>query len=63
MHYTDVKYSVFVKSNGTLIKKQKYILQIMVKQLNNDMILPSSEGGVSGARTIDGNILYRRYVT
>ena len=28
IHYPNVKYSVFVKVNGTLVKKQKHPLQI-----------------------------------
>ena len=47
---------MFVKINGTLVKKQKHLLQVSLRELHNDMILPSSRGGFSGARTIDGNI-------
>ena len=47
---------MFVKINGTQVKKQKHILQIPVRELHNDMILPSYERGFFGARTIDGNI-------
>ena len=52
----NVKDSVFVKINSTLVKKQKHIFQISVRELHNDMILSSSEGGFPGARKIDGNI-------
>ena len=47
---------MFVKINVNLVKKQKHIYQISVRELHNDMILPSSEGGFSGTRTVDGNI-------
>ena len=47
---------MFVKINGTLLKKQKNLLQISVRELHNDMIFPSSEGGFSGAIPADGNI-------
>ena len=43
IHYPNVKYSVFVKINVTLPKKQKHLLQIPVRDLHNEMILPSSE--------------------
>ena len=47
---------MFVKINGTLVKKQKHLLQISVRELHNDIILPSFEAGFPGAITIDGNI-------
>ena len=47
---------MFVKINGNLVKKQKYLPQISVRDLHNDMVLPSSQGDFYGARTIDGNI-------
>ena len=56
IHPPNVKDSVFVKINGTLVRKQNHIPQIPVRELHNDMILPSSEGGFSGARTVDGHI-------
>ena len=46
---------MFVKINGALVKKNN-LIQISVRELHNDMIFPSSEGGFSGARTVDGNI-------
>ena len=52
----NVKDSVFVKINGTLLKKQNNLLQISVRELHNDMIFPSSEGVFSGAIPVDGNI-------
>ena len=56
-----------VKINGTMVKKQKHLLQISVRELHNDMILPSSEGGLSGAITVHGNIFigdtsFRKYM-
>ena len=50
------------QNNVILVKKQKHLLQISVRQLQNDMILPSSERGFSGARK-KWKYLYRRYVT
>ena len=54
MQYTPpiVKDSVFVKINVTLVKRQKNLLQISVRELYNDMILPSSQEGFSGASTV-----------
>ena len=46
---------MLVKIKGNLVKKQNHIFQISVKELHNGMILPSSEGSFSGARTVDGN--------
>ena len=37
--------------NGTFGKNQKHLLQISVQDMQNDMILPISQGVVSGART------------
>ena len=47
---------MFVEINGILVKKQKHLPQIWVKELHNDMILPRSEGGFPGVITVDGNI-------
>ena len=41
---TNVKDSVFVKINVTLVKKQKNLLQISVRELHNEMVFTSSEG-------------------
>ena len=35
---------MFVKINGTILNKHKHLLQISVRDLHNDMILPISEG-------------------
>ena len=56
IHPSNVKDSVFVKINVTLVKKPKHLLQISVREIHTGMILPSSEGDFSGARTIDGNV-------
>ena len=45
--------------NVSLVKKQQHLLQISVRELHNDTILPSSEEIFTGARTIDGNICVR----
>ena len=42
------------KLNCTLVEKRKNLLQISVQELQNDTILPGSEGAVLGARTVDG---------
>ena len=47
---------MFVKINGTLVKKQKYLLQISVIELHNEMVLPSYDRDFSGAITVDKNI-------
>ena len=41
----NVKASLFVKIVGTLLKKQKHLLQILIQEMHNDMILPIYEGG------------------
>ena len=45
---------MFVKINFTLVKKQKHPLQISVRELHNDMILPSYEEGFCGTIKLDG---------
>ena len=47
---------MFVKINGTLVQKQKHILQISVQEIHNDIILPTSEGGFLRAKTVYGKI-------
>ena len=42
IHFPNVKDSVPVKINCTLVKKQNHILQILVPELHNDTIFPSS---------------------
>ena len=39
-----------------MVIKKRHLLQISLRELQNDMILPSSEGGFSVAITVDGNI-------
>ena len=36
--------SLFVKINGTFVKKYKNLLQISARDLHNDMILPIPQG-------------------
>ena len=67
-HPFNIKESVFVKVHGSLVNKEKHLLKISVKELQNDMILPSSEGGFSGARTVNrntfiGDMSLRKYIT
>ena len=44
------------QNNGTLVKKQKHILQISVQELHHYMILPISQIGFFSARTVHGKI-------
>ena len=46
IHYINIKDSLFVKIDGTLVKKQMHILQILVQDLQNDVILPKFERNV-----------------
>ena len=48
--------SIFVKVNGTIVKKQKRLIQISVRELHNDLILPASQGGFYGARNKYGKV-------
>ena len=68
IHSSNVKDSLFVKINGTIVRKQKHLPQISVQELHNDMILPIYEGGFWGSRTVDGNVYIgdtsiRKYMT
>ena len=45
IYYPNTKYLLFVKISGTVVKKQKYLLQISVQDLHSDIILPVSEEG------------------
>ena len=59
---------MFVKINVTLVKKQKHLLQISVRELHNDLILPNFGRCFSGAITIDLNTCteytsLRKYMT
>ena len=56
IHPPNEKDSFFVKFNGTLVNKQKHILQTSVQELHNDMILTVAEGVFVSARTADGNV-------
>ena len=40
IHLPNLKDSLFVKINGTLVNKQKHLLQIPVQELHSDIILP-----------------------
>ena len=39
-----------------LLWRNKNILQISVRELQNDMILPISEGNIFGTITVDGKV-------
>ena len=63
----NVKDSVFVKIDGTLLKIQKHLPQILAQELHNYIVLPSSERYSSFARTVDRNIFigdtsFRKYM-
>ena len=45
IHPCNIKDSLAVKINVTIVTKQKHLPQISVQELHNDMILPTSEGG------------------
>ena len=47
---------LFEKINGTIVNKQKHLLQISVRDLQNYMILPIFQGGFFGAITVDGKL-------
>ena len=44
IHYTKFKRLIVCKNNGTFLEKQKHRLQILARDLHNDMIVPISEG-------------------
>ena len=48
--------SLSIKINGTIVKKQKQLLQISVLDLKNDKILSIYQGGLFGARNVDVNL-------
>ena len=56
IHSPNVKDSLFVKINGTLVNKQRNLLQILLRELHNDMILPISEGDCFGAIIVDRKV-------
>ena len=43
IHPPNVKYSFLLKVNCTILKKQKHIPKMTVREINNDMILPISD--------------------
>ena len=51
--YPNVSDSLFVKINGTLVNKQKHIIQIFVQELHNNLILTIYQGGFFGAKNVD----------
>ena len=62
IHSSNVKESLFVKINGTIVNKQKHLLQISVRELHNDMILPIYEG-IFLCKNSLWKIIYWRYLT
>ena len=56
IHSPNEKYSLFVKFNGTLVKKHNHLLKISVQELYSYMILPIPEGGIFCARTVYGKV-------
>ena len=55
IQFPNISYSLFVKINGTLVKKQKHIIQVSVQELHNDIILPIYQGFFC-ARTGNGKL-------
>ena len=53
---TNVSYSIFVKVNGTLLKKRKHLIQISVRDMHNDLTLPVSHGGFHCDRNEYGKV-------
>ena len=49
----NVPYSIFVKINDTIIKKQKHLIKTSVQDLHNDLILSIPQGGFYGVRYED----------
>ena len=63
-------YHLDIKDNkkGKIIKSQKLLIQIPIRELQNSLIKPPSESVFSGARlesdeVITGDTLLRKYVT
>ena len=56
IHSPNVKDSLSVKINVTLVEKQKHILQISVRELQNDMISPIFDEDLFCARTVKGKL-------
>ena len=54
----NIKESLFVKINSTLVHKRTHLLQISVRELHNDIILSISQGDCIGARTVDGKVYF-----
>ena len=52
--YHNVADTKFVKVNGTLLKKEKHLIQISVCELYNDLILPVFQGKFHIARNYNG---------
>ena len=44
IQYLNVSDSRFVKLNGTMVNKHKHLIKISVRDLQNDIILPVSQG-------------------
>ena len=56
MKSTNLSDSLFVKINGTPVKKQKHMLQISEQELRNDLIITIYQGWFFGARSVDGKV-------
>ena len=46
IHTPNISGSLFIKINITFVNKQKYLLQISVRELHNDRILPIYQGNL-----------------
>ena len=52
--YPNVSDLIHIKVNGNMLNKKKDLLQFSVHELHNDLLLPVSKGGFSGARGKEG---------
>ena len=64
---TNVSDSLFVKINGTLVKKQNNLLHISVQYLHNGLILPISQADffvqeLWMAKNVFGNTSIKKYI-
>ena len=49
IQYPNISDSIFYKVNGSLLKKNNHLIQISVREMHNDLILPVFQGRFYGA--------------
>ena len=64
--YPNVSELIRIKVNGNMLNKRKELIQFLAHELHNDLLLPVSKGGFSGARDEEGreligNTILRKY--